>query len=216
MATHRYPLKPRQSPEHPDTPTKSLEPFSAPGETPPPRYKLYSEGGHHQIGTSKTDKQRSYAFQNQLVQHTSVLPAAVAPFYHTSSVLRTAKRTAKTTRDKRPTNCFATRDPTREHPSTGHLLRQTQANSQTNAQTNQTKKIKSSTMPPATTTDVETPVPIAQTNPPMAARFGAVMPRPGQPGALYFDKFNISEFLPRWNIECEDFDLTGPPKMPTY
>jgi hypothetical protein len=38
----------------------------------------------------------------------------------------------------------------------------------------------------------------------------------GQPGALYFDKFSISEFLSHWNIECEDFGLTGPQKCQDY
>jgi hypothetical protein len=85
-----------------------------------------------------------------------------------------------------------------------------------NKRANKPNKFKSSTMPPATTTDVETPIPIAQTNPPIATRFSAVMSRPGQPDALYFDKFNISEFLPRWNIECEDFSLTGPQKCQDY
>ena len=33
------------------------------------------------------------------------------------------------------------------------------------------------------------------------------MIRPGQHGALYFDKTNITDFLRRWNIECEDYDL---------
>jgi hypothetical protein len=32
-----------------------------------------------------------------------------------------------------------------------------------------------------------------------------VMPHPGQPGALYFDGKNISEFLDDWNLECVDY-----------
>ena len=46
-----------------------------------------------------------------------------------------------------------------------------------------------------------------------------VMPRPGQPGALHFDKTNISEILRRWNNECEDFGLTDVQKctrLPDY
>ena len=39
-----------------------------------------------------------------------------------------------------------------------------------------------------------------------------VMPCPGQPGALYFDGMNISEFLKNWDIEYEDFDLTNEQK----
>ena len=45
------------------------------------------------------------------------------------------------------------------------------------------------------------------------------MPHPGQPGALHFDNMNVSEFLCRWNIECEDFGLTDPQKctrLPDY
>jgi hypothetical protein len=38
------------------------------------------------------------------------------------------------------------------------------------------------------------------------------MPRPGQDGALKFDKTNVSEFLRRWNIECEDYGLTDAQK----
>ena len=38
------------------------------------------------------------------------------------------------------------------------------------------------------------------------------MPRPGQDGALKFDKTNVSEFLQRWNIECEDYGLTDAQK----
>ena len=33
----------------------------------------------------------------------------------------------------------------------------------------------------------------------------SVMLRPGQPGALLFDNNNVSEFLERWNIECDVF-----------
>jgi hypothetical protein len=42
-----------------------------------------------------------------------------------------------------------------------------------------------------------------------SSRNVAVMPRPGQPGAMYFDKTDVSEFLRRWNIECEDYGLTN-------
>ena len=60
--------------------------------------------------------------------------------------------------------------------------------------------------------------PITPLTPPVSYRFG-VMPRPGQPGALHFDNTNISEFLHRWNNECEDFGLTDPQKctrLPDY
>jgi Protein of unknown function (DUF4100) len=40
----------------------------------------------------------------------------------------------------------------------------------------------------------------------------AVMPRPNQSGALYFDKTNITDFLRRWDIECEDYGLTDSQK----
>ena len=60
--------------------------------------------------------------------------------------------------------------------------------------------------------------PATPPTPPVSYRFG-VMPRPGQPGALHFDNMNISEFLRRWNNECEDFGLTDPQKctrLPDY
>ena len=47
---------------------------------------------------------------------------------------------------------------------------------------------------------------ITSPTPPISYHFG-VMPRPDQPGALHFDNTNISEFLHRWNNECEDFGL---------
>ena len=34
-----------------------------------------------------------------------------------------------------------------------------------------------------------------------------VMVRAGQQGALYFDKANITDFLRRWNIECDDYNI---------
>jgi hypothetical protein len=46
-----------------------------------------------------------------------------------------------------------------------------------------------------------------------------VMPRPGQAGAPYFDNTNVTEFLRRWNLECEDFGLTDRQKcarLPDY
>jgi len=44
-----------------------------------------------------------------------------------------------------------------------------------------------------------------------------MMPRPRQP--LYFDGTDVSEFLRRWNIECEDFGINEPKKcarLPYY
>ena len=35
------------------------------------------------------------------------------------------------------------------------------------------------------------------------------MPRPGQTGALLFDKTNVTEFLRRCDIECDTFGLTA-------
>jgi hypothetical protein len=58
--------------------------------------------------------------------------------------------------------------------------------------------------------DPNTEIPITNliTNP--IFRTVGVMPRPGQPGALHFDISDVSEFLRRWNLECEDFGLTDP------
>ena len=66
------------------------------------------------------------------------------------------------------------------------------------------------------THSIDTPPPIATSMPLM---YGPVMPHPGQPGAVYFDNTDITEFLYRWNIECEDFGLTDAQKcvrIPDY
>ena len=50
-------------------------------------------------------------------------------------------------------------------------------------------------------------------------RIRAVMPHPGQPGAPFFDNTNVTEFLRRWNIECEDYGLSDSQKcarLPDY
>jgi len=39
-----------------------------------------------------------------------------------------------------------------------------------------------------------------------------VMPRSEQPGAPHFDGTDITEFLRRWNIECEDVGLSSSQK----
>jgi hypothetical protein len=57
-----------------------------------------------------------------------------------------------------------------------------------------------------------------RTTPPAFRAFG-FMPRPGQPGAPFFDDTNVTEFLRRWNIECEDFGLSDKQKcmrLPDY
>lgn len=67
-------------------------------------------------------------------------------------------------------------------------------------------------MPPTTETPIPpTPVTLPD-HPTSTLRTGFFMLRPGQPGALYFNELNVSEFLRRWNIECEDAGLTGPQK----
>ena len=65
-------------------------------------------------------------------------------------------------------------------------------------------------MPPIT----ETPIPVTLSEPPIntTPRTSFFMLRPRQPSALYFNEVNISEFLRRWNIECEDASLTRPQK----
>ena len=55
--------------------------------------------------------------------------------------------------------------------------------------------------------------------PPTNFRFFNTMPRPGQPGAPLFDDTNVTEFLRRWNIECEDVGFTKPQRcdrLPYY
>ena len=57
------------------------------------------------------------------------------------------------------------------------------------------------------------------TPPSTIIRSAGVMPRPGQPGAPFFDNTNVTEFLRRWNLECEDFGLTDRQKcarLPDY
>ena len=52
-----------------------------------------------------------------------------------------------------------------------------------------------------------------------AVRVSAAMPRPGQPGALSFDGMEVTEFLERWNFECEDFGIADTQKcrrLPYY
>ena len=46
-----------------------------------------------------------------------------------------------------------------------------------------------------------------RTTPLATVRPMGVMIRPGQQGALYFDKADVTDFLRRWNIECEDYGL---------
>jgi hypothetical protein len=64
----------------------------------------------------------------------------------------------------------------------------------------------SATMSGSTTDDS------GRTTPLSPARSVGVMIRPGQQGALYFDKANITDFLRRWNIECEDYNLNDKQK----
>jgi hypothetical protein len=45
------------------------------------------------------------------------------------------------------------------------------------------------------------------------------MPRPGQPGALYFDGRNVAEFLENWDLECNVFGYSSAEKclhLPLY
>jgi hypothetical protein len=42
---------------------------------------------------------------------------------------------------------------------------------------------------------------------PTVIRVGA-MPRPGEPGSVSFDGNDVTKFLRRWSIECDDFGLT--------
>jgi hypothetical protein len=55
---------------------------------------------------------------------------------------------------------------------------------------------------------------IEQESPSSAAPcvFGPPIPYPGEPGALHFDKLDVSEFLRWWNIRADDFGLTGSQK----
>ena len=48
--------------------------------------------------------------------------------------------------------------------------------------------------------------------PPLGYRVAGVMPRPNQAGAMRFDKTDVTDFLRRWNIECEDYGLSDPQK----
>jgi len=55
--------------------------------------------------------------------------------------------------------------------------------------------------------------------PPMAPVYHFRMPRPGEAGALSFDKTNVTEFLKRWEEECDEVGYTKAQKwvkLPAY
>ena len=54
------------------------------------------------------------------------------------------------------------------------------------------------------------------TPPARSLRVFNIMPRPEQPGTPHFDGMNITEFLRRWNIECEDAGLTKSQKCDRF
>jgi hypothetical protein len=43
-----------------------------------------------------------------------------------------------------------------------------------------------------------------------------VMPKPGQPGALFFDGENITNFLDEWNVECKEYSYTDEQKCSKF
>lgn len=46
-----------------------------------------------------------------------------------------------------------------------------------------------------------------------------IMPRPGQPGALFFDRRNVTEFLENWDLECSVYGYDSPERctrLPSY
>src|SRR5579859_68478 len=47
---------------------------------------------------------------------------------------------------------------------------------------------------------------------PMAPVYHFRMPRPGEAGALFFDKTNVTEFLKRWEEECDEVGYTDAQK----
>ena len=61
-------------------------------------------------------------------------------------------------------------------------------------------------MPPAQTMGEEAASATAAAAPP-SRLYAAWMLRPGQPGAPYFDKVNVTDFLRQWNAECDDCGL---------
>jgi len=54
------------------------------------------------------------------------------------------------------------------------------------------------------------------TPPARSLRVFNIMPRPEQPGTPHFDGMNVTEFLRRWNIECEDAGLTKSQKCDRF
>ena len=73
-------------------------------------------------------------------------------------------------------------------------------------------------MPPATGSDSGSGTG-ADTPPTVSVTTRAIMPRPGQPGALVFDGNNVSEFIKNWNFECHDYGYTDSDKcsrLPYY
>ena len=73
------------------------------------------------------------------------------------------------------------------------------------------RKVATSIMPGAgTTSTTGTAATTGTPTGPVVTRvMSSVMPRPGQPGAMLFEKANITEFLRRWNIECDTFGLSA-------
>ena len=110
-----------------------------------------------------------------------------------------------------------------------HQEQQPRSKSKTNTETTTTK---TTLLPTATISESMTTRTTETTNsgtdgsdrtgletPPTSFRIFNTMPRPGQPGAPLFDGIDITEFLRRWNIECEDVGLTKPQRcdrLPYY
>ena len=46
------------------------------------------------------------------------------------------------------------------------------------------------------------------------ARIVTIIPRPGQPGAPYFDKTKVTEFLEDWEMLCVDYGLSDADRVP--
>jgi hypothetical protein len=60
----------------------------------------------------------------------------------------------------------------------------------------------------------------AATSPPVASSvfpaYHPIMPKPGQPGALFFDGKNITDFLDEWNVECKEYSYTDEQKCSKF
>jgi hypothetical protein len=105
----------------------------------------------------------------------------------------------------------------------GDINRINQINQYTTSNQNSLSTLRNETTKSITTmstsTDTTPILPVTPNSTPANSanfRFLAIMPRPGQPGAMEFDGRNVTEFLEDWDLQCEDYGLSGPQKCARF